>query len=123
MEQKIKWNASTYQTDSVAFKDNTHRDYFIRVSENNFRYEKTAKVNLDYQISSSNKKLQDFEKVSYTLKVVKDEYPSIIVSSNIDSTTIENTYFIGRVSDDYGINMLEFIYYRKDTPKQKIKSY
>lgn len=118
---KIKWNASTYQTDSVAFKDNTHRDYFIRVSENNFRYEKTAKVNLDYQISSSNKKLQDFEKVSYTLKVVKDEYPSIIVSSNIDSTTIENTYFIGRVSDDYGINMLEFIYYRKDTPKQKNK--
>ena len=116
---KVKWNVITYQTDSVAFLDNKQRDYFIETGKNNFTYKKTVLNNLNYQISSSNKQLQDFEKLSYTLKVVKDEYPSIIVVSNIDSTSIENTQFIGQVSDDYGINALEMIYYQQDFPNQK----
>ena len=116
---KIKWNVTTHQTDSVAFLDNKQRDYFIEIGKNKFRHKKTARNNLNYQISSSNKYLQDFENLSYTLKVIKDEYPSIIVASNIDSTSIENTQFIGQISDDYGINALEMIYYLQDSPSQK----
>lgn len=116
---KIKWNVTTYQTDSIAFIDNKQRDYFIQTKKNNFKYKKTALNNLNYQISSSNKQLQDFEILSYTLKVVKDEYPSITVASNIDSTSIENIQFIGQISDDYGIKALEMIYYQQDLPNQK----
>ena len=116
---KIKWNVTTYQTDSIAFIDNKQRDYFIQTKKNNFKYKKTALNNLNYQISSSNKQLQDFEILSYTLKVVKDEYPSITVASNIDSTSVENIQFIGQISDDYGIKALEMIYYQQDLPNQK----
>ena len=63
--------------------------------------------------------MKDFEKISYRLKVIKDEYPSIITQSNKDSTSVENTQFMGQISDDYGINTLEIVYYKKDFPNQK----
>ena len=116
---KIKWNVNTYQSNSVAFTENNKRDYFTRTSKNKFKHKKVALNNFDYQISVSNKELQDFEKISYNLKVIKDEYPSIITQSNIDSVSVENAQFIGQVSDDYGINSLELIYYQQDLPTQE----
>ena len=74
---------------------------------------------MEYTISSSNKHLQDFEKLSYNLRVIVDEFPSIIVQSNVDSVNVENAQFAGQVSDDYGINTLKVIYYNQDTPTQK----
>jgi len=116
---KIKWNVNTYESDSVAFTENKQRDYFTRISKNKFKYKKVAVNNFDYQISASNKELQDFEKILYRLKVVKDEYPSIITQSNIDSVSDENAQFAGQISDDYGIKLLEIIYYPQDFPAQK----
>lgn len=116
---KITWNVNTYQSDSVVFTENNNRDYFTRASKNKFNHKRVAVNNFDYQISVSNKDLQDFEKILYRLKVVKDEYPSIIIQSNIDSVSIENAQFAGQVSDDYGINTLEIIYYQQDLPTQK----
>ena len=104
---KIKWNVNTHESDSVAFTENKQRDYFTRISKNKFKYKKVAVNNFDYQISASNKELQDFEKILYRLKVVKDEYPSIITQSNIDSVSDENAQFAGQISDDYGIKLLE----------------
>ena len=74
---------------------------------------------MEYTISSSNKHLQDFEKLSYNLRVIVDEFPIIIVQSNVDSVNVENAQFAGQVSDDYGINTLKVIYYNQDTPTQK----
>tara|TARA_B110000208_G_scaffold30337_1_gene39926 strand:- start:2994 stop:5210 length:2217 start_codon:yes stop_codon:yes gene_type:complete len=74
---------------------------------------------MEYDISSSNRQLQDFEKLSYNLRVIVDEFPSIIVQSNVDSVNVENAQFAGQVSDDYGINTLKVIYYNQDTPTQK----
>jgi hypothetical protein len=116
---KIKWNVVTHQSDSVAFTVKNQRDYFIKTTKNNFNHKRIATNSFDYQISSSNKELKDFEKISYRLKVIKDEYPSIITQSNKDSTSVENTQFMGQISDDYGINTLEIIYYKKDFPNQK----
>ena len=116
---KIKWNVNTYQSNNVAFTENNKIDYFTRTSKNKFKHKKVALNNFDYQISVSNKELQDFEKISYNLKVIKDEYPSIIAQSNIDSVNVENAQFIGQVSDDYGINSLELIYYQQDLPTQE----
>ena len=116
---KIKWNVVTHQSDSVAFTVKNQRDYFIKTTKNNFKHKRIATNSFDYQISSSNKELKDFEKISYRLKVIKDEYPTIITQSNKDSASVENTQFMGQVSDDYGINALEIIYYKKDFPNQK----
>ena len=117
----IKWLATTNQTDSVAFISNNKRDSFIKKDKNSFQYNLKAKKNIQYQISSSNKELQDFEKLSYNIKVVKDEFPSILIQSNIDSLERGDAQFAGQISDDYGINQLDVLYYNQDAPQQKTK--
>ena len=105
---------------TALFLQKTTTEFILQeLSKNKFNHKKVAVNNFDYQISVSNKDLQDFEKILYRLKVVKDEYPSIIIQSNIDSVSIENAQFAGQVSDDYGINTLEIIYYQQDLPTQK----
>ena len=116
---KIRWDVTAYQSDSVSFTENKRRDNFLETAENNFTYKKTVLKNTEYGISSSNSQLQDFEKLSYNLRVIVDEFPIIIVKSNIDSVNIENALFVGQISDDYGINTLKVIYYNQDTPTQK----
>ena len=117
----IKWLATTNQTDSVAFISNNKRDSFIKKDKNSFQYNLKAKKNIQYQISSSNKELQDFEKLSYNIKVVKDEFPSILIQSNIDSLERGDAQFAGQISDDYGISQLDVFYYNQDSPQQKKK--
>ena len=116
---KISWDVVAYQSDSVSFTENKRRDYFFETIQNNFTYKKTVQKNMEYTISSSNRQLQDFEKLSYNLRVIIDEFPIIIVKSNIDSVNVENALFVGQISDDYGINTLKVIYYNQDTPTQK----
>ena len=117
----IKWLATTNQTDSVAFISNNKRDSFIKKDKNSFQYNLKAKKNIQYQISSSNKELQDFEKLSYKIKVVKDEFPSILIQSNVDSLERGDAQFAGQISDDYGISQLELFYYNQDAPQEKTK--
>jgi len=117
----IKWLATTNQTDSVAFISNNKRDSFIKKDKNSFQYNLKAKKNIQYQISSSNKELQDFEKLSYNIKVVKDEFPSILIQSNVDSLERGDAQFAGQISDDYGISQLELFYYNQDAPQEKTK--
>ena len=116
---KIRWDVIAYQSDSISFTVNKRRDYFFETIQNNFTYKKTVQKNMEYDISSSNRQLQDFEKLSYNLRVIVDEFPIIIVQSNVDSVNVENAQFAGQVSDDYGINTLKVIYYNQDTPTQK----
>ncbi len=116
---KIVWQAATHQVDTVAFIENKKRRYFLKQTPNSFSYEKTAIKNIQYQISSSNNQLKDFEKLSYNLQVIKDESPKIFVESNVDSLQKGDAQFAGQISDDYGISKLNLIYYNIEQPDKK----
>lgn len=115
---KITWSAKTNQTDSLAFVYRSNLDYFNKIKNDEFSYQKTIKRPISYQISSSNKNLKDFESLQFAIDVVKDEFPLISVSSNIDSISRGTSQFAGQISDDYGIKKLQFIYYDEDRPNQ-----
>lgn len=116
---KIKWNVKTNQTESVDFIQNDKRIPFETEAEDLFVYEKLIRKNQAYQIASSNQALQDYEKLPYNIKVVKDEFPNILVQSNIDSILRGDAQFAGQISDDYGISSLELVYYDQDYPAQQ----
>ncbi len=118
---KITWQVSAKQTDSVIFIENKKRSAFLIGDEESFSFQKRIRRNTAYQITSSNKNLKDYEKLPYTIKVVKDQFPTILVQSNIDSLTNGEAQFAGQISDDYGISQLELIYYDQDRPDQKQK--
>ncbi|CAI8330850.1 MAG: Uncharacterised protein [Polaribacter sejongensis] len=114
---KVTWNVFASQTDSVAFTNNGKRVFFEPTSINNFIFSKKINTPIDYQISSSNTNLSNFENLHFSVSVVKDEAPLISVQSNIDSISRGTAVFAGQVSDDYGIKKLQLVYYVDTTPQ------
>ena len=114
---KIEWEVSTNQTESVDFIERKERLPFQLKTKDLFTIQKTIGKSINYQIASSNEELKDYEKLPYAIKVVKDEFPTIVVQSNIDSLDRGDAQFAGQISDDYGLSKLELVYYNEDTPE------
>ncbi|WP_439130837.1 DUF4175 family protein [Polaribacter sp.] len=115
---KITWKATTNQTDSLSFINKNKRVYFDKLSDAKFEYSKKIVSGLNYQISSSNQNLQDYESLQFSVDVIKDEFPTISVSSNIDSILRGTAQFAGQISDDYGLEKLQLAYYKEDDPNR-----
>ncbi|TVZ56388.1 uncharacterized protein DUF4175 [Lutibacter sp. Hel_I_33_5] len=112
----ITWQVSASQTDTVSFIQQTRKS-FTQKEENVFRYGKRILKPINYSISSSNKALKDYEKLQFSVDVVKDEFPVISMTSNIDSISRGTAQFAGQVSDDYGLKKLELVYYNEENPQ------
>lgn len=114
---KVEWEVSTNQTDKVDFIEREERVSLEKKEKDLFSIQKIIRRSLTYQIASSNKELKDYEKLPYSIKVVKDEFPTILVQSNIDSLDRGDAQFAGQISDDYGLSKLELVYYNEETPE------
>lgn len=108
---KITWNVEAVHTDSITFSSKDSFHHFIKRNDTTFTFSKRLYSPIKYEISSSNTSLKNFEKLQYSIGVVKDEYPTISVQSNIDSISSGFAQFGGQVSDDYGLTRLELVYY------------
>ncbi len=106
----ITWVIKTSETDSVAFINGHKKYFFNKINEDNFNYKKQILDNTNYLISTSNKNLKGYEQLQFSINVIKDELPNIIVQSNIDSLKRGDAQFIGQISDDYGFTKLEVVY-------------
>ena len=113
----ITWQVSTLQTAEVFFINNENRVAFKKLTTNNFEFSKRISTSLNYEISSSNKNLQDYENLQFSVNVIKDEVPEISVETNIDSISRGSAQFAGQVSDDYGLKKLQLVYYDENNPQ------
>jgi len=117
----ITWHIKTSETDTVTFINKEKREIFTRKENEKFEFKKQLNESLHYQIATSNKNLKDYEQLQFSIDVIKDEYPTISVNSNIDSITRGNAQFAGQIADDYGFKKLEIVYYDKSN-SQNIES-
>jgi len=106
----VTWNIRTEETDSLTFISDDSYPFELNTS-NDFSIKKKLNQTVGYQISTSNKNLKDYEKLSYVIEVVKDEFPEIDVKTDIDSVSRGPVQFAGQVSDDYGLSKLNLVYY------------
>lgn len=106
----IRWNLKTKQTTSVNYnlRDTT---LLFKQAEDNFNLSKRVFNNYDYEISTSNKELKDYERLGFSIAVIKDAYPEMNLQSKKDSVDLRTLYFLGQVSDDYGLSKLRLVYY------------
>ncbi len=111
----VEWQVKTTETDSVNLLLNENRYNFINTKTDEFRFKKQLRKTTNYQITTSNNSLKDYEQLQFSISVITDELPLINVNSNIDSITRGNAQFVGQISDDYGFNKLELVYYDKNT--------
>lgn len=107
---KLSWSVSTLATEKMLFIEDNRLVPFVK-SGNVFLFNKGVDQNIDYQISTSNSKVKDYEQLSYKIAVLKDQFPSIDVDVVPDSTKSSTQYLIGRLSDDNGLSKLQIVYY------------
>lgn len=121
---KITWKIATKNAQKVSFLT-TEESLFKEKIKNQFEYQQRINDNLEYQISTSNDNLKDYETLNFAIQVIKDEYPKITVKSDIDSIARGPVQFAGQLSDDYGLNSLNLVYYdiqnKKTAQKYSIK--
>ncbi|MEZ4818061.1 MAG: DUF4175 family protein [Flavobacteriaceae bacterium] len=115
---RVRWNVTTKNTETVQLKTKDTL-YGFTSQKDEFSFQKGVYQTLDYAITTSNHALKDYENLSFTLAVVKDAYPEISVSSKQDSTDLQVFYFLGQVSDDYGLSKLQLVYYPVGEESQK----
>ena len=112
---KVTWRMNTLATQKVDWLDANSKQTFAK-NENLFSFSKNIMQNTEYQILTSNNKVQNYEKLNYQISVIKDQFPTIMVNNAPDSLKIGKNYVLGQVSDDYGLSKLQIVYYPKDLP-------
>jgi hypothetical protein len=118
----VTWKMNTVATQRVNWNDIKSNFSFFK-TENQFRFSKNISQNTEYNIITSNNKVKDYERLSYQISVVKDQFPTINVNNAPDSLKISKNYVLGQVSDDYGLSKLQIVYYEKDKPQSPKKAF
>jgi hypothetical protein len=115
---QITWQLNTKSTDEV-FLYAQDTVAFSTDKAGYFEATKRMLSQYDYTLSTSNKNLKDYENLSFSIDVVKDEYPEINLKVERDSVDLQTLYFYGQVSDDYGFSKLQLVYYPANDEKNK----
>ena len=116
---KVTWKIKTITTDKVAmYAQDTI--LFNAKGNGNFEFAKQVFSKFNYTITTSNKNLNDYENLNYSIDIIKDMTPELNIVVQRDSLDQQSLYFYGQVSDDYGISKLQLIYYPIDNEEDKI---
>ena len=114
----VSWNVIGEHTEEIHLIDkDTVRNFIVTGDE--FSLSKTIHKTYDYQISSSNSNVRDYEKLDFRFTIVKDAYPILKVEQILDSLNPNVSYFIGESSDDYGLRNIKLVCYPEDKEEEK----
>jgi len=105
----VKWNVDAIDVDHIYFLTGENSEQLTSAGTQ-FVFNKTATKNIGYAIIPSNSFVEFGDTVQYSLQVISDKYPSIIVSEIRDSINDNRFYFKGEITDDYGFSGLCFNY-------------
>ncbi len=103
-------NINIYAQDTLTF--NTIEDKLFEAKKHIYN-------NYNYRLTTSNNALKDYEDLSYTISVVKDQYPELTVDVKKDTTDIETLFFYGQAADDYALSKLQLVYYPSNNESKK----
>jgi hypothetical protein len=118
---KVTWRMNTLATQKVEWV-NENKHFAFAKNDNIFLLSKSILQNIDYQILTSNDKIQNYEKLNYQISVIKDQFPTITVNNAPGSLKVNKNFVLGQVADDYGLSKLQIVYYPKDTPNTAKKA-
>ena len=106
----VTWKVNTKSTDKLTIYASDTLN-FNQNQPNNFVATKQLFHDFDYVISTSNQNLIDYENLTFSIKVIKDEFPELNLKVEKDSIDNQTLYYLGQVSDDYGLSKLQLVYY------------
>ncbi len=119
----IGWTFYTRNTDEIhlEFQD---QNITLNPNESNiFKYGNTFFESQQYTINSSNEFLKNIDSLTYTINIIPDLFPTILVEEYQDSVYDGRLYFKGAIKDDYGFDLLTFNCKVKDMDNRDKNSY
>jgi DNA repair exonuclease SbcCD ATPase subunit len=107
---KLQWKFTANNTEEIRIKlgDSTYTTK--RNGSQEFSFGKVLMQSFQYTVFVSNSNVAKADSVSYTLNVIPDLYPTISLQEQRDSLNSNYFYYLGEVSDDYGLRNLTFNY-------------
>ena len=103
----VAWKGLTKNTEKIDITLDSNNYVF---NSQGFVFENKIKKTSLLKLILTNKHTKKRDSISYTISVIKDEYPSISVNEIVDSANNSIKYFKGSVTDDYGLKKLNFHY-------------
>lgn len=115
---KIQWKINGENTDKIKLST-IDTVITLKKEKNSFQLEKRIYTDLNYELTTNNKNVQDYERLTYNFKVIKDAYPSIKVNQVLDSLNPNVSYYSGNASDDYGLRKIDVVYFQVGEEENK----
>ena len=107
---KVRWEFSTKSTESITVDIGGETVEANRQGETLFVLARELMESDYYTIKVSNKQLLNADSISYSISVIPDLHPSISVKPMEDTVSNKYLYFLGELSDDYGLTALRLKY-------------
>ncbi|HPB01799.1 MAG TPA: hypothetical protein PLZ67_02505 [Bacteroidales bacterium] len=105
----IRFHVLTRDADDLKVFDESNRIKVVR-DERNFVFERLFDNNVIIKAVSFRSNVKAADSLEFSFAVVPDEFPTISVREEVDSTMFMLRYFSGKISDDYGLSRLKFDY-------------
>ncbi|MDF4201439.1 hypothetical protein PXD56_00635 [Maribacter sp. SA7] len=115
---KITWHIKGENTDKINVVTKDTLLPFIK-EKNQFKLEKNIYNDFNYELTTTNKNVQDYERLAYSFKVIKDAYPTIKVEQVLDSLNPNVSYYTGSATDDYGLRKIDIVYFEVGNENSK----
>jgi hypothetical protein len=104
----IRWHLNTAHAEraTIKFNSDSQQHVFKYTDNQSFHFEKKFLGADHYEIGLENARSRNKERIAYTINVIKDQYPQIVVNNFKDTVLYERILLGGMVSDDYGVTQL-----------------
>lgn len=109
---KITWRLSTSNTSKsiIGFRSSGLETEMQHFENQGFNFSKSFQNPDQYWISLSNDESENKDKINYSISVIKDQYPELVVSQMRDSVLFRNIFIGGTIADDHGLSQLKLSY-------------
>ena len=107
---EINWKIHTKDASQVNFLLEDSLLTASRVNENTYSIKITARQPFTYSLFASNNFVHGLDTLSFSVQVVKDEYPKINVEEYTSKNFLGYLQLSGNISDDYGFHSLKVLF-------------
>jgi len=115
---KVLWKINGENTDKINLATKDTVLPFTK-DNNSFTIDKRIYNDFNYELTTTNTNVENYERLTYDFKVIKDAYPTIKVSQVLDSLNPNISYYTGNASDDYGLKKVELVYFEIGNEKEE----
>jgi hypothetical protein len=110
---KAEWLIQSASSDRVSFTLLDDSIPFENPNANTFRIQKSITQSSRYRLHLFNDRAQYIQNIDYTIEVIKDKYPEIILKPINDSIYFSQVAIAGEITDDYGFSSLQLFYTKR----------